>query len=120
MNEWMDCGNKNITVDTNSKILEFVKDEEDLQTGDLVLENSTIHPPCFIGAGVVLRNSEVGPGVSIGAGSSLENVQVEHSIIGGESELGHVRLKQSIIGNKVRFDGRFTNVSIGDFSTLEK
>ena len=65
VNEWMDCGNKNITVDTNSKILEFVKDEEELQAGDLVLENSTIHPPCFIGSGVVLRNSEVGPGVSI-------------------------------------------------------
>ncbi|MAI23187.1 MAG: nucleotidyltransferase [Crocinitomicaceae bacterium] len=120
VNEWMDCGNKNITVDTNSKILEFVRDEEELQASDVVLENSTIHPPCHIAPGVVLRNSVVGPGVSIGQGSSLENVQVEHSIIGAESELGHVRLKQSMIGNKVRFDGRFTNVSIGDFSTLEK
>jgi glucose-1-phosphate thymidylyltransferase len=120
VNEWMDCGNKNITVDTNAKVLGFIQGKEDLVAADVVLENSTIHEPCFIGAGCVLRNSEVGPGVSIGAGSQLDSVKINRSIIGENSELKNLDLSNSMIGNKVSFNGRFTNVSIGDFTTLDE
>lgn len=120
VNEWMDCGNKNITVVTNAKVLGFIQGKEDLVAADVVLENSTIHEPCFIGAGCVLRNSEVGPGVSIGAGSQLDSVKINRSIIGENSELKNLDLSNSMIGNKVSFNGRFTNVSIGDFTTLDE
>lgn len=120
VNEWMDCGNKDVTVETNSKVLGFIHGEEKLVASDVVLENSTVHKPCFIGAGVTLRNSEVGPGVSIGAGSQLDSVKAKDTIIGEDSVIQNIELDNSMIGNKVRFDGRFTNVSIGDFSTLDK
>lgn len=119
VNEWMDCGNKNITVDTNAKILGFIDGKEELVASNIINEHSTIHPPCFIGEGVVLRNAEVGPGVSIGAGSKLESVKISRSIVGERSALSNLELDNSMIGNEVRFDGRFTNVSIGDFSTLD-
>lgn len=120
VNEWMDCGNKDITVDTNAKVLGFLEGQENLQAADAVIENSTIHSPCFIGAGAVIRNSEVGPGVSIGAGTELNNAVISKSIVGENSLIQNVKLHNSMVGNSVRFDGKFEHVSIGDFSTLEQ
>ncbi|MFT4684904.1 MAG: glucose-1-phosphate thymidylyltransferase, partial [Flavobacteriales bacterium] len=41
VSEWMDCGNKNVTVETNSKVLELLeKDGENLTSSDVKLENS--------------------------------------------------------------------------------
>ena len=44
VDEWMDCGNKSVTLDTNSKMLGFLKadDNEQLIDDSVVFENSTI------------------------------------------------------------------------------
>ena len=120
VSDWMDCGNKNITVDTNSRILEFIKDKENLVAKSVINENSHIHPPCFIGEGVILKNASVGPGVSIGAGTIVEDSTISHSIIGESTHISNFNLNNSMIGNHVKMDGNFTNLSIGDYSTLEK
>ena len=52
--EWLDCGNKVVTVHTNQRVLEFDKDEE-LVSKDLISTNSVVIPPCFIGEHVVLE-----------------------------------------------------------------
>ena len=47
--EWMDCGNKNATIDTNSKVLYFLNEEgENLVSKNVVLENATIVQPCLL------------------------------------------------------------------------
>src|SRR5690606_21303333 len=67
VDEWMDCGNKNVTVETNSRMLGFLhNDGEQLINSNVKLENSTIIPPCYIGENVVLVNATVGPNVSLG------------------------------------------------------
>src|SRR6188768_968238 len=48
--EWLDCGNKNVTVQTNQRYLEFIKDQK-LVSDKAKLVNSVVIPPCFIGAG---------------------------------------------------------------------
>ncbi|MEZ4739247.1 MAG: hypothetical protein R2818_07780 [Flavobacteriales bacterium] len=67
----MDCGNKNAMVDTNTKVLGFLKDSKDLVSKSLKSTNSVVIPPCFIGEDVTLTNSIVGPNVSIEKGAMM-------------------------------------------------
>jgi hypothetical protein len=58
VDEWMDCGNKDVTVDTNNRMLGFLhNDGEHLVDYDVKLENSNIIPPCYIGKNVVLTGT---------------------------------------------------------------
>ncbi len=119
VNEWMDCGNKNVTVETNGRILGFVSDEEELISPKADIQNSEIIEPCFIAEGAVIRNSKIGPLVSVGAGTIIDNSTIKNTIIQENSEVLNATLDNSMIGNKAYFDGKFTTVSIGDFSRME-
>lgn len=118
--EWMDCGNKEVTVETNTRMLGFIQDvEKDLIAENVVLENAIIHKPCFIGPNVVLRNAIVGPFASIGEGTRIENSNVSHSIIQNHSTIKNATLENAMIGNHAIFNAKFTNISIGDYSILK-
>lgn len=120
VDEWMDCGNKNVTVETNTRMLNFLhQDGEKLISNDLVSENSTIIEPCFIGANVVLKNSTVGPNVSLGDGCIVENVTIKNSLVQNLTHIKNANLDNAMIGSHVVFDGNFTSISIGDYSVLE-
>lgn len=119
VNEWMDCGNKDVTVETNGKVLGFVKDDEELVSKGATIENSEIIEPCYIAAGAVIKNSKIGPLVSVGANTIIDNSTIDNTIIQEDSEIVNARLTNSMIGNKAFFDGKFTSVSIGDFSRLD-
>ena len=118
--EWMDCGNKNVTVDTNSRMLGFLhNDGEHLVDDDVKLENSTIIPPCYIGKDVILINATVGPNVSLGDGCHVQNSTIKNSLVQTHSHIKNANLDNAMIGNHASFDGNFTNISIGDYSVLE-
>lgn len=119
VNEWMDCGNKDVTVETNGKILGFLKGEEELQGKNIQLENSTIVEPCYLGDDVIIKNSTVGPYVSLGKGSEVIDSEIDRSLIQEESTIKNASLTNSMVGNKAYFDGKFKNISIGDFSVLD-
>lgn len=120
VDEWMDCGNKAVTVDTNNRMLNFLHQEgENLVSASVQLENSKIIPPCYIGENVVLKNATVGPNVSIGDFSQVENATIQNSLIQTHSIVKNANLNDAMIGNHAKFDGQFTTISIGDFSVLE-
>jgi len=120
VDEWMDCGNKDVTVETNSRMLGFLhNDGEDLVDYNVKLENSTIIPPCYIGKNVVLINTTVGPNVSLGDGSHVQNSEIKNSLVQNHSHIKNAQLDNAMIGNHVNFDGNFTSISIGDYSVLE-
>ena len=120
VDHWMDCGNKSITVETNAKMLGFLHDEgQQLIASDLILENSTVIPPCAIGSGVVLKNSTIGPYVSIGSDTTIADSNVKNSIIQSQTTIKNATLEEAMIGNKVYFDGQFKAVSLGDYSELK-
>ena len=120
VSEWMDCGNKEITVKTNATMLDFLLAEgEKLQDDSAQLINSKVIEPCFIGAGVVIKNSTVGPHVSIGADTQISDSNVKNSIIQTNTAIKNATLEEAMIGNHVRFDGNFTKVSLGDYTTME-
>lgn len=120
VDEWMDCGNKEVTIETNQRMLRFLSEaNEKLISGNILNENSTIIAPCFIAEGVVLKNSTVGPFVSIGKDTKIEDSTVKNSIIQTNSTIRNAILDSAMIGNYATFDGKFTNVSIGDYSELK-
>ncbi|MBB1192406.1 nucleotidyltransferase [Flavobacterium sp. SOK18b] len=118
--EWMDCGNKNVTVETNSRMLGFLhNDGESLVDESVKLEDATIIPPCYIGKNVVLINATVGPNVSLGDGCHVVNSTVKNSLVQTHSHIKNAVLDNAMIGNYASFDGNFTSISIGDYSVLE-
>ncbi|MES2812285.1 MAG: sugar phosphate nucleotidyltransferase [Bacteroidota bacterium] len=120
VDEWMDCGNKDVTVDTNSRMLNFLhKDGENLIAANVKLENATIIPPCYIGEDVILINSTVGPNVSLGKATHLTNVKIENSLVQTHAHIRNANLNNAMIGNHATFDGEFKSISIGDYSVLE-
>ncbi len=121
VDEWMDCGNKEITLETNSKMLGFLeKDaEEQLVDKSVIIENSTVIPPCYIAKHTTLKNSTIGPNVSLGENCVIENTNITESLIQNHTTVKNAKLKNAMIGNHVIYDGNCTNVSIGDYSKLE-
>ncbi|MCF6223718.1 MAG: nucleotidyltransferase [Flavobacteriaceae bacterium] len=119
VNAWMDCGNKDITVETNSRVLQFAhQDGQNLVSKNIVLENSKIIEPCYIGDNVVLKNSTIGPNVSLGANSLVKDSIIKNSLIQTNVTIKNAELNNAMIGNHAFYDGNFTSISIGDYSIL--
>lgn len=119
--EWMDCGDPKITLETNTKMLDILTAEGNkLVTDDVVLENSEIIPPCYIGSGVVLKNATVGPHTAVGDGTQIENSTLSNSLVQKHTTIQNAQLHGAMIGNYVKFDGAFDFVSVGDYSELSK
>jgi glucose-1-phosphate thymidylyltransferase len=120
VDEWMDCGNKNVAIETNQRIMTFMeKDGSEEINSQPILQDSKIIQPCVIDSSVVLKNSTVGPHVSIGAGTLIENCTITNSLIQNNSTIKNATLEEAMIGSHVKYDGKFTKISIGDYSTLE-
>ncbi len=116
---WMDCGKKDPTVDTNKQTLGFEYEAgKNLVSDCVVLENSEIIQPCFIGKNVVLKNTKIGPYVSLGANSIVENATIENSLIQSNVTISNANLNNAMIGNHATYNGKFTSVSIGDYTEL--
>ncbi|MBS7787550.1 nucleotidyltransferase [Flavobacterium sp. CYK-55] len=120
VDEWMDCGNKNVTVETNTRMLGFLhEDGENLVHSSVKLENSKIIPPCFIGEDVVLINATVGPNVSLGKACHVIDSTIQNSLVQNHSHIKNAQLDNAMIGSHASFNGKFTSISIGDYSVLE-
>lgn len=120
VDEWMDCGNKNVTVETNGRMLRFLQEDgEQLISGSVQNINSKIIEPCFIGENVKLENATVGPNVSVGNNCEIKNATIKNSLIQNNSKVSNASLDNAMIGNHAIFNGEFKHISIGDYSVLE-
>lgn len=119
--EWMDCGNKAVTVETNTRMLGFLQadGDEPMISDNIVLENSKIIEPCFIGDNVILKNTTIGPNVSIGNHCKITDSTIKNSLIQTNNRIKNANLDDAMIGNYVEYDGNFKTISIGDYSVLE-
>lgn len=115
--EWLDCGNKNVTVQTNQRYLEFIQDTP-LVSSNAKLINSLIIPPCFVGDGVILENSIIGPFVSVGENSRITDSRIKNSIIQKEATLRNALLENSMLGNFTIFEGSVHDLSVGDYNSI--
>lgn len=118
VNEWLDCGNKDATIYTNKRVLENVKETENLIAQKTKNINSVIIEPCYIGSDVQLINSVIGPHVSIGNGSIIEKSVISNSIIQSNTSIENAVITDSMIGNHTIYKQKGDELSLGDYSTI--
>ncbi|MDL1913236.1 MAG: nucleotidyltransferase [Bergeyella sp.] len=119
VDDWMDCGNKNATVETNCKILEYEKNNVQKYPPTSRIENSLIIPPCFIGENVEVINSKIGPYVSLGNHTKVTNSNIENSLIQEQTIINFGNLNNSMIGNFAKYYGVSREISLGDYSVFD-
>jgi glucose-1-phosphate thymidylyltransferase len=117
--EWLDCGNKDATVYTNQRYLEYIKDAN-LVAASAQIENSVIIPPVFIGENVRIHNTVVGPHVSIGKGSQVTDSIIRNSIVQENTYIADAHISNSMLGNFVKFEGKSSDLSIGDYNVVKE
>ncbi len=115
---WMDCGNKNAMVDTNTKVLGYLKGDHSLVSAKLRNENSVVIAPCYIGDDVTITNSIVGPNVSIEQGATVTGSVVRDSILRGGVRVQDAVIANSMIGERAVVRGTALDLSLSDDSTL--
>lgn len=117
--EWLDCGNKEVTVHTNQRVLEYDKESgKTMVHPSAKLEQTIVIPPCYIGEGVELTNSVIGPHVSIGKGSKIVNAIIKNSILQKNVVFSNGHVHNSMIGNNAVYKGVVQDLSIGDYSVV--
>jgi glucose-1-phosphate thymidylyltransferase len=117
--EWLDCGNYKATVNTNTQWLSY-KSKENLVDKNVVLTNSVIIPPCYIGENVELTNAVVGPYVSLDGDNTILGSVIKNSIIGKNSDIINAVLKDSMIGNHTKIKHNEMVMSVGDYNQMEE
>jgi len=115
---WMDCGNKNAMVDTNTKVLSYLKKEKGLVGSDTTINGSLVISPCFIGENVTLVNSIVGPNVSIEQNAVVTNSVVRNSIVRSAVRITDAIIDNSMLGERATVTGKAMDVSLSDDSTV--
>jgi glucose-1-phosphate thymidylyltransferase len=116
--EWLDCGNKEITVNTHQRILAKVPEASYLSKSSEI-KDSTIVQPCFIGNGAKISGSVIGPYVSVGEKTIISNSIIKNTIIQNHSEVDNICVHNSIIGSNTKISGKPFDLSIGDYNVIE-
>jgi glucose-1-phosphate thymidylyltransferase len=118
VNDWMDCGNKQALVETNSRYLGH-KFPAGSTGKNLKQERSIVIPPCYIADDVSLINCIVGPGVSIGSGVHIESSVISNSILRENAVVKNSVLNNAVIGKNARSVKMTDGYNLGDFSCID-
>ncbi len=114
VDNWFDCGKKEILLDTNSILLKRLN----YDTSKYKFENTIIIPPVFIGENCKISNSIIGPNVSVGDNAIMNYAVVKESIIGPYAQIEFAILDRSLIGNDAVFIGMKQSLNIGDSTEI--
>ena len=120
ISEWLDCGNKDATVYTNQRYLEYIKDQPDLVAASAQINNSVVIPPVYLGENVVLNNAVVGPYVSIGNGTQISDSVISNAIVQENTVIKTANISNSMLGSFVTYQGTSVDLSLGDYNTLKE
>jgi glucose-1-phosphate thymidylyltransferase len=117
--EWLDCGNKNSTVHTNSRMLHFMHAANQKMVDDSAkIEESLIIQPSLIGKNVVIKHSVVGPNAFIADGCQISNAVVSNCMIQTNTVIKNAVVDNAMIGSYVKYEGEAKDLSIGDYTTI--
>jgi glucose-1-phosphate thymidylyltransferase len=115
INNWFDCGKKDVLLETNAILLK--------KTNPIInIENfpTTIFiAPVSVGANCKIENAIIGPNVAIGEGTTITNAVVSNSILGDFSSVMLVVLNNSVIGSDAYIKGMSHNLNIGDNTEID-
>jgi glucose-1-phosphate thymidylyltransferase len=119
VDDWLDCGNKQATVDTHKAYFNFMK-EKKLISKTAKTSNVVIIPPVYLGENVEVDNTVLGPYVSVGDNSKITESRIQNSIIQKDTTINNANLANSMLGNFVTFEGKATDLSVGDYNTISQ
>jgi glucose-1-phosphate thymidylyltransferase len=118
VSEWLDCGNKNATVFTNRRILEYDKGKARLTGKNVRNQNSIVIGPCFIGDDVELTDSIIGPYTSIGKGTKIQGSIVRNSIVQSSARITNAIVENSMLGEGSETTGKPLDLSASDYTQV--
>ncbi len=120
VDEWLDCGNKEVTVFTNQRVLEYdLEKKRDLVHYSVKLIDAIIIPPCFIGENVEISNAVIGPHVSIGENSKINSSIIKNSILQKNTAIENAVIIDSMVGNFAKYNGIARDISMSDYSVID-
>ncbi len=116
---WLDTGTINATLETNRFLLEHGKSNTPPSTDQ---RTKYIHP-VFVHPSAKISDSTIGPYASVGPNCVITNSRIEDSILEEGVQVAAATLKDSIIGNQAKIQGRSEaapiTVLIGDNSSIQ-
>ncbi len=115
INNWFDCGKKDILLITNSTLLE----KRGYEDSEIEHDNTIIVHPVSIGVGCEIVNSIIGPNVTIGENTKINNSIIKDAIIGSYTSIFDITLFHSIIGNDTTIKGATQSLNIGDDTEID-
>ncbi len=116
VNNWFDCGRKEILLETNAILL----DKEGYASSHLpTYDNSIVIHPVSIGKNCKITNSIIGPHSTIGDNAVIDASIVRNSIIGNYASLKEVVLQNSVVGNDTAITGMRQSLNIGDNTEID-
>ncbi|MFC1554996.1 sugar phosphate nucleotidyltransferase, partial [candidate division KSB1 bacterium] len=108
---WYDCGKPETILATNRYLLNTNNYERKI-------EGSLIQHPVHIDDTAEIENSIIGPYTTVARDAIIKNSILVNSIVGDNSIITDVSMKDSIIGSKSKVTGSFNTLNIGDFSEI--
>jgi len=116
VDNWYDCGQKEILLKTNVLLLNKRKKAPSYKKN---LNNCIVIEPIHIGKNSIIKNSIVGPNVTIGDDVSINDSIIRDSVIGNYTRLNDVALFNSLIGSDSFIWGNSQSLNIGDNTELD-
>lgn len=113
---WFDCGKKEILLQTNALLLKRKKQPE-LKPNQV--EKSIIIPPVYIGENARIVHSVIGPNVSVGDHTVIRSSIISDSIIGPYAQISSAVLKETVIGNDASLKGMVYRLNLGDSAEMD-
>lgn len=116
VNNWFDCGKKDILLETNRTLLE----KNNIYDVDLpTFDNTIIVHPVSIGENCIIEDSIIGPYVTIADNVHINASIIQDSIIGSFSQLKEIILNKSIVGSDTSIRGIKRSLNIGDNTEID-
>jgi glucose-1-phosphate thymidylyltransferase len=119
VDDWLDCGNKQATVETHRAYFNFMEEKRIISNSSKI-NNTVLIEPVFLGENVEIDNAVIGPYVSVGDNSKISESRIQNSIIQKDSLIKNANLANSMLGNFVTFEGKATDLSVGDYNTISQ
>jgi len=119
VDNWLDCGNKDVTVQTHSQMFELNPDYHKISK-TAQIKDSVVIPPCYIADGANIKNSIIGPNVSIGDNTNITRCNINNSIIQNNTIINNSIFSNSMIGNNVDYNAKVSDLSIGDYCVVKE
>ena len=116
VDNWYDCGQKEILLQTNALLLNKKK-KQTLSKKNM--HNCIVIEPVHIGKNTVLKNCIIGPNATIGDNTTIYDSIIRDSIIGQYTKLNDVVLFNSLIGSDSAIWGSSQSLNIGDNTELD-